>query len=130
VAEDNKVNQRVARAFLEKLGCHLDIVENGLDACSALQHNEYDLVLMDCHMPVMDGFDATRKIRQMQAGRPRIPIIALTAAVLSEERRQCYEAGMDDFLSKPITQKALERTLHTWIPALLPERKAGHSGVL
>jgi CheY-like chemotaxis protein len=101
VAEDNKVNQHVARAFLEKLGCQVDIVENGRYACSALEREAYDLVLMDCHMPVMDGFEAAHKIRQMQTGKPRTPIIALTAAVLSEERQQCFAAGMDDFLGKP-----------------------------
>ena len=120
VAEDNKVNQRVARAFLEKLGCQVDIVENGRDAWSALDREAYDLVFMDCHMPVMDGFEAARNIRQMQTGKPRTPIIALTAAVLSEERQQCFAAGMDDFLGKPISQLDLERALHNWIPALVP----------
>jgi CheY-like chemotaxis protein len=120
VAEDNKVNQRVARAFLEKLGCQVDIVENGREACSALEREAYDLVLMDCHMPVMDGFEAARNIRQMQTGKPRTPIIALTAAVLWEERQQCFAAGMDDFLSKPISQLDLERALNNWIPALVP----------
>ena len=120
VAEDNKVNQHVARAFLEKLGCQVDIVENGRDACSALEREAYDLVFMDCQMPVMDGFEATRSIRQMQIGKPRTPIIALSAGVLSEERQQCLAAGMDDFLGKPISRPDLERALHDWIPALVP----------
>ena len=120
LAEDNKVNQRVAHAFLEKLGCQIDIVENGREACLALEQAAYDLVFMDCHMPVMDGFEATRCIRKMQTGKPRTPIVALSAAVLSEERQQCFEAGMDDFLGKPVSRVELERTLQNWIPALLP----------
>jgi two-component system sensor histidine kinase/response regulator len=120
VAEDNKVNQLIARLFLEKLGCQIEIVENGRDACAAVERGGYDLVFMDCHMPIMDGFDATRRIRQMQAGGPRTPIIALTAAVLEEERQQCYEAGMDDFLSKPLSPADLKRALRNWIPTLLP----------
>jgi CheY-like chemotaxis protein len=118
VAEDNKVNQIIARSFLEKLGCQVTVVKDGNEACIAVEQHEYDLVFMDCHMPGMDGFEATRLIRQTQNGRPRIPIIALTAAVLEEERAECYAAGMDDFLSKPVSQIALERTLHNWIPAL------------
>ena len=117
LAEDNRVNQLVAKAFLEKLGCQVDVVENGHGACVAVESKYYDLVFMDCHMPLMDGFEATRKIRKTQTGKSRTPIIALSAAVLEEERRQCYEAGMDDFLSKPISQADLKRTLHNWIPS-------------
>ncbi|HEY1950297.1 MAG TPA: MHYT domain-containing protein [Bryobacteraceae bacterium] len=120
LAEDNKVNQIVARVFLEKLGCQVDTVESGLDACRAVEQQEYDLVFMDCHMPIIDGFEATRRIRRMQTEKRSTPIIALTAAVLEEERQQCYTAGMDDFLSKPVSREDLERTLHHWIPALLP----------
>jgi PAS domain S-box-containing protein len=120
VAEDNKVNQRVTSALLEKLGCQVDIVENGRDACRALERDEYDLVFMDCHMPVMDGFEATRRIRKMQTGGLRTPIVALSAAILWEERQRCFDVGMDDFLGKPISRLELERTLCNWIPALGP----------
>jgi PAS domain S-box-containing protein len=115
VAEDNKVNQTIARAFLEKFGCQVDIVENGDEACRAVEKRRYDLVFMDCHMPVMDGFEATSRIRQLQTGEVRIPIIALTAAVLEEERAHCYAAGMDDFLTKPVLSADFERTLTHWI---------------
>lgn len=115
VAEDNKVNQTIARAFLEKFGCQVDIVENGDEACRAVEKRRYDLVFMDCYMPVMDGFEATSRIRQLQTGEVRIPIIALTAAVLEEERAHCYAAGMDDFLTKPVLSADFERTLTHWI---------------
>jgi PAS domain S-box-containing protein len=115
VAEDNKVNQTIAKAFLEQFGCQVDIVENGDEACRAVEQCRYDLVFMDCHMPVMDGFEATSRIRQLQTGEARMPIIALTAAVLEEERAHCYAVGMDDFLTKPVLRADFERTLSRWI---------------
>jgi len=115
VAEDNKVNQTIARAFLETFGCQVDIVENGDEACRAVEECRYDLVFMDCHMPVMDGFEATSRIRRLQTGEARTPIIALTAAVLEEERAHCYAVGMDDFLTKPVLRADFERTLSHWI---------------
>ncbi|HMF74097.1 MAG TPA: ATP-binding protein, partial [Bryobacteraceae bacterium] len=115
VAEDNNVNQVIARLLLEKLGCHVDMVENGIDACLAVERNQYELVFMDCQMPKMDGFDATRRIRQLETGKHRTPIIALTAGVLKEERDRCYAAGMDDFLSKPVSKKDLSITLERWL---------------
>jgi len=116
VAEDNKVNQLLARILLEKLACRVDIVENGVDACAAIQRRSYDLVLMDCQMPVMSGFEATKRIRGLETTGRRTPIIALTAGVLKEERDQCYASGMDDFLGKPISAKELERALDRWLP--------------
>ena len=116
LAEDNKVNQLVTRLLLEKLGCRVEIVENGLDACSALQRKCYDLVLMDCQMPVMSGFEATQRIRGIEKTGRRTPIIALTAGVLQEERERCYSSGMDDFLSKPVSPKDLESALERWLP--------------
>jgi len=117
LAEDNKINQLVARLLLEKLGCRVDIVENGIDACTAVQRKSYDVVLMDCQMPVMSGFEATQRIRGFQTSGRRTPIIALTAGVLKEERDRCYSCGMDDFLSKPISPKDLESALERWAPA-------------
>jgi PAS domain S-box-containing protein len=116
LAEDNKVNQLVARLLLEKLGCRVTIAENGVEACTAIQHGHYDLVLMDCQMPTMSGFEATQRIRGFETGGRRTPIIALTAGVLKEERDRCYAAGMDDFLSKPISPKEVESALERWIP--------------
>jgi PAS domain S-box-containing protein len=116
LAEDNKINQLVARILLERMGCHVDIAENGVDACNALQHQSYDVVLMDCQMPIMSGFEATQRIRSFETSGRRTPIIALTAGVLKEERDRCYASGMDDFLSKPISAKNLEAALEKWIP--------------
>jgi CheY-like chemotaxis protein len=116
VAEDNKVNQLLARILLEKAGCRVDIVENGVEACAAIQHHSYDLVLMDCQMPIMSGFEATKRIRGLHTTGRRTPIVALTAGVLKEERDQCYASGMDDFLGKPISAKELERALDRWLP--------------
>jgi PAS domain S-box-containing protein len=116
LAEDNKVNQLVARLLLEKLHCRVDIVEDGVAACSAVQRQVYDLVLMDCQMPTMSGFEAAQRIRAFESGGRRTPILALTAGVLQEERERCYACGMDDFLSKPISGKALEDALDRWTP--------------
>ena len=115
VAEDNRVNQMIARLLLEKLGCQVDIVENGLEACESAKKGSYELIFMDCQMPEMDGFEATRRIRLSEAGGRRTPVIALTAGVLKEERDQCYAAGMDDFLSKPVLKKDLEIALERWL---------------
>jgi len=115
VVEDNRVNQVIARQMLSKLGCVVYVAVNGKEACALMQERSYDLVLMDCQMPEMDGFEATRTIRSREAGRRRTPIVALTAGVLKEEREQCYAAGMDDFLSKPIDRNELETTLEKWL---------------
>ncbi len=101
--------------MLEKIGCRVVIAENGLEACAAAKERPYDLIFMDCQMPVMDGFEATRTIRRTEAGKTRTPIIALTAGALKEERDQCYEAGMDDFLSKPIMKQELAKALEAWL---------------
>ena len=117
LVEDNRVNQMIARLMLEKLGCRVAIAANGREACEAVQRASYDLIFMDCQMPEMDGFEATRTIRESESisGRQRTPIIALTAGVLKEERDQCYSAGMDDFLSKPIAKQELEAALDNWL---------------
>ncbi len=115
VVEDNRVNQMIAKQLLGKLGCNVEIAANGLEACRALQSRAFDLVFMDCQMPEMDGFEATRTIRNRELGSRRTPIVALTAGVLKEEREQCYGAGMDDFLSKPIDRNQLEATLDKWL---------------
>ncbi len=115
LAEDNKVNQLVARILLERMGCRVDIVENGLAACRAVQNGTYDIVLMDCQMPVMSGFEATRRIRSLESSGRRTPIIALTAGVMHRERDLCYDSGMDDFVSKPISAKELEKALDRWL---------------
>jgi CheY-like chemotaxis protein/HPt (histidine-containing phosphotransfer) domain-containing protein len=111
------VNQEVAIAMLEALGCRHDLVTNGREALSALETRQYDLVLMDCQMPVMDGYQATREIRRREAeagDAQRIPIIAVTANAVEGDRESCLEAGMDDYLSKPFRQDGLRAMLEKW----------------
>lgn len=118
LAEDNAVNQQVARAMLASIGCSVDVVHNGREAIDALAENGYDAVLMDCQMPVMDGFEATRRIRQREQlrGDARIPVIAITASVMAEERQACLRCGMDDVLAKPFNRQSLRSALLQWLP--------------
>lgn len=108
LAEDNLINQRVAKKMLEKLGCQVTIAENGIEAIEKLQSEQIDIVLMDCRMPKMDGLEATRQIRQQQNSTP---IIALTANDTDDDREACLAAGMDAFLAKPISQDKLTQQL-------------------
>jgi signal transduction histidine kinase/CheY-like chemotaxis protein len=117
IAEDNVVNQRVAARFVEKLGCRVDVVANGLEAVEACGKLRYDLVLMDCQMPEMDGYAATAAIREAQAEGGRVPIVALTANALAGDRERCLTAGMDDYLAKPITAADITAICHRWLPA-------------
>ncbi|MET0660696.1 MAG: response regulator [Steroidobacteraceae bacterium] len=115
VAEDNAVNQRLVKHLLEKkLHCLVDIAEDGQQAVEMTRNTEYDLVLMDCYMPVMDGFEATAAIRQNQKATRRLPVVALTANAMAEDRERCLAAGMDDYLSKPIYPDQLSRILQRW----------------
>ncbi|PTY08715.1 hypothetical protein DB347_03840 [Opitutaceae bacterium EW11] len=109
VAEDNAVNQRLVEAQLSRIGCKLRCVGNGLQAIDALREGEYDVVLMDCQMPELDGYEATRRIRE--SGRTQIPIIAMTAHAMIGDREKCLEAGMDDYLAKPVRLPDLEAAL-------------------
>ena len=115
VAEDNVVSQRLAVRMLEKAGHRVDFVSNGQEAVEALDRKPYDLVLMDCLMPQMDGFEATRAIRAAEVGTDRhVPIVALTANAMERDREQCLAAGMDDYLAKPFTKQALTAALELW----------------
>jgi signal transduction histidine kinase/DNA-binding response OmpR family regulator len=115
VAEDNPVNQRVAVRMLEKAGHRVDLVINGREAVEALDRKAYDLVLMDCLMPEMDGFEATGAIRAAEVGTDRhVPIVALTANAMQQDREQCLAAGMDNYLAKPFTKQALTAALERW----------------
>ena len=111
VAEDNVVNQRVARRFLERLGCEVDVVDDGAQAVEVLTRSTYDLVLMDMQMPIMDGLEASRRIREQEQAGQRIPIVALTADAMVGTFERCLAAGMDDYLTKPIDVKRLEEVL-------------------
>jgi CheY-like chemotaxis protein/HPt (histidine-containing phosphotransfer) domain-containing protein len=115
VAEDHVINQLVAVGLLERLGYRAEVVSNGREAVEAVARTRYDLVLMDCQMPEMDGFEATRAIRAQEDGR-RIPILALTADATDQVREHCHEAGMDDYLSKPVDRKLLRAALLRWLP--------------
>ncbi|MCB9503379.1 MAG: response regulator [Deferribacteres bacterium] len=114
LAEDNIVNQKVATRMLKKLGFEVDCVTNGKDAISAVQHADYDFILMDVQMPVMDGLEATRKIRGGENGN-HIPVIAMTANAMRGDRDLCLAAGMDDYISKPVNQKSLEEVLRKYV---------------
>jgi signal transduction histidine kinase/CheY-like chemotaxis protein len=117
VAEDNAVNRTVVLQFLERLGVTADAVSDGRGVLAALEAEQYDLVLMDCHMPVMDGLEATRRVRQADPDslRADVPIVALTASVMPDDRTRCWEAGMNDFLAKPIQIDELRQALERWL---------------
>jgi CheY-like chemotaxis protein len=126
VVEDNVVNQKVAVRLLENLGYKADVAANGLEAIDALHRLPYDVVLMDCQMPELDGFEATRRIRELEERREikgHIPIVALTANALQEDRERCLHAGMDDYMSKPINVEQLACILAQWA-----KKTAGTSG--
>jgi two-component system sensor histidine kinase/response regulator len=118
LAEDNAVNQQVALAILKSEGYQVTVAKSGLEAVDAYSRDTFDLILMDCHMPDMDGFEATRNIRAMQKHEnlKRIPIIALTANAMQQDRDECLNAGMDDHLSKPYTRLQMRAMLERWLP--------------
>ena len=115
VAEDNSVNQRVALAMLARLGLTAHAVGNGREAVEAARDLPFDLILMDCQMPEMDGYAATAAIRASEAGGPRVPIIALTADAIDGARERCLRSGMDAYLTKPIRQEELITALQVWL---------------
>jgi CheY-like chemotaxis protein len=114
IAEDNAVNQRLVRRVLEKLGHSADIAVNGSQAIDAAGRTDYDLILMDCQMPEVDGYEATRHIREQQGSTRHTPIIAMTANVLVGDRERCLECGMDDYLPKPIDIRTLALAVERW----------------
>jgi CheY-like chemotaxis protein len=134
LVEDNRINQEVGKAMLRKLGCEVDVSEDGRAGLDAAFAKHYDVVMMDCQMPNMDGYEATAAIRSREAqleaaggasAARRVPIIALTANAMKGDRERCLEAGMDDYLAKPFSKEQLETVLNRWLEsragAPLPE---------
>ncbi|MBD3611976.1 MAG: response regulator [Hydrogenovibrio crunogenus] len=107
LVEDNLVNQKVALALLEKMGYQADVTANGQEALDTLAQTPYDLILMDCQMPVKDGYETTRAIRALDGPLSDIPIIAMTANAMAGDDEKCYEAGMNDYMTKPINSKLM-----------------------
>lgn len=129
VAEDNPVNQTVIKIQLEKLGYTAHIKPDGVEALKALKNENYDLLLTDCHMPHMDGYELARAIRAEEGdGDKRLPIVAITANILKEEADQCYAAGMDDYLTKPVEFEKLGETIQKWIEQGRPEVETAAAG--
>jgi PAS domain S-box-containing protein len=115
VAEDDAINQLVAVRQLEAFGYEVMAVSNGLEALAVLEESEYDLILMDCQMPEMDGYETARRLRERAGGGPRQPIVALTAHAIKEDLERCLEAGMDDYITKPFHPDTLRRTVEKWL---------------
>ncbi|KQW37953.1 ATP-binding protein [Rhizobacter sp. Root404] len=115
VVEDNPVNCLVVQAMLERLGMAVELAHDGIEAVAALEAHDFDLVLMDCQMPRMDGYEAARRIRSAGHARASVPIVALTANALAEERKRCEAAGMDDYLPKPVTGDSLAKVLQQYL---------------
>ncbi len=117
IAEDNLVNQRVAKLQVERLGFATDVVANGEEALAALTRLNYALVLMDCQMPGIDGYQATRELRRREDGVRRTPVVAMTANAFAADHDAYLSAGMDDYLIKPVDLRALQQALNRWTNA-------------
>jgi signal transduction histidine kinase len=116
VAEDNPISQQVARRMLESLGCTVDIAASGVEVLDALRRQRYALVFMDCQMPEMDGYEATRVLRSEEGGDRRTPVVALTAGAMEGDAQRCLDAGMDDYLTKPVRLDDFRAALARWVP--------------
>ena len=123
IAEDSQINQIVATRVLERCGCRVKVVGDGGDALRALAADRFDAVLMDCQMPGMDGYEATRELRRREQGARHTPVIAMTAHAMTGDRERCLDAGMDDYISKPVRHSDLAEMLRRWIP-----QDADHAG--
>jgi CheY-like chemotaxis protein len=130
VAEDNPVNQRVAVRMLERLGLGADVAADGREAIESFSRQPYAAILMDCQMPELDGFEATARIRAREETGHHTPIVAMTAAAMRGDRERCLAAGMDDYLSKPITIESLQAVLERWLPLTAegPKQESGRAG--
>jgi len=119
VAEDNVVNQKVAALMLQHLGLRPDFAANGVEAVEMFSMAHYDLILMDCQMPQMDGYEAAQEIRRREGPGRRVAIIAMTAEAMAGSRENCLAAGMDDYISKPVKRSDLFAKLDLWVPPVL-----------
>ena len=124
VADDNRVNQKVAQVFLQRLGCTVDLAANGREAIDRIGDGPYDMVFMDCQMPELDGYAATREIRRRE-GASRTPIVAMTASAMEGDREKCLAAGMDDYIAKPVTKEDLRAAVARWAD---PPSEEGQGG--
>ena len=119
LAEDNAFNRALIEHVLQPMGCQVDMASSGVEAVSCFRPGRYDLILMDCQMPELDGLAATRQIRKLEGGKGRVPVVAVTAGTVSGARRACLEAGMDDFLATPFSLSRLRRNVLEWLlPAI------------
>jgi len=123
LVEDNDINQTVALGILAQLGYQVDVAEHGEQALRMTEQHSYDAILMDCQMPVMDGYTATVEMRRRPATR-RVPVIAMTAATFAADRQRCFDSGMDDFIAKPVRSSTLQATLNRWLRPASPDRPA------
>jgi len=117
LVEDNQVNQKVAATLLKNLGCHVEVADNGSVALQLVRGSSFDLVLMDCQMPEMDGFETTAEIRRLEKEGEHVPIVALTAAAMDQDHQRCIACGMDGYLSKPVLPEILREYLREWLDA-------------
>ncbi len=115
IVDDQPLNQRVARRMLERLGCRVDVVDDGTAALAACAATRFDFILMDCQMPEMDGFQTTRELRRRERGQTYTPVLAVTALGQPGDEDRCLEAGMDGYLMKPITLESLRVAIEPWI---------------
>jgi CheY-like chemotaxis protein len=115
LAEDNEFNRALIERVLKTLNCEVDLAPTGRDAVRRFHHGDYDLVLMDCHMPDLDGLEATRQIRAVESPGRRVPIVAVTAGTVPGARQACLQAGMDDFIAKPFSLSTLRRKASHWL---------------
>ena len=121
LVEDNEVNQMVAKGMLKLMGVEVEAAANGVEALVLMQRHSFDLVLMDIHMPEMNGYETTARIREREQGQARVPIIALTADVMPEDIQRCFDAGMDDYLTKPFELSALQAKVSHWLRNAEPD---------